>query len=81
MKILLPIMIMFLFGCNNIAQVNKDYSGGDRTVTCTLTNFKTLPKTITGQVAFELKSTISIAVFNKDKSERVDMTFPKDKCK
>ena len=73
-------MFMSLTACNNVAQVAKPVSG-DRVVTCTLANFKDLPKEIKGQVAFELKSTISIAVFNEDKTERVDMTFPKEKCK
>jgi hypothetical protein len=55
--------------------------GGEKAVTCQMNGFNGFPKKITGPVVFELKRTVTIAVFSKDKAERVDITFPRDKCK
>ena len=69
--------LLFLTGCN----INT-LGGETKTVraTCKLDNFKGFPKKVTGNVTFELKSFITIKIYNKDKSESVEITFPKDKC-
>lgn len=74
------IFVFMLSGCDFLSQ-NTPVQSGKKTVTCKMNNFKGFPKKVTGPVVFELTSTITIGIFNKDESERVDMTFPKDKCR
>ena len=49
-------------------------------VTCYLNGFAGLPSKIKGEVVISLNKYITIAVTNKDKTETVEMTFPKNKC-
>jgi len=48
--------------------------------TCMLNGFTGLPPKITGEVVISLDKYITIAVTNKDKTETVEMTFPKKMC-
>lgn len=48
---------------------------------CYMNNFSNLPSSIRGKVTLNLKNHVTIAVYNKNKSEVVEMTFAKNKCK
>lgn len=69
------IIILMLAGCSAGAIGSKD-----KTTTCTMSGFEGFPDKVTGPVSFELKNFLTIAVTNKDGSERIEMTFPKGKC-
>ena len=43
--------------------------------------FEGFPAKVTGQVSFELKNFLTLVIENKAKTEKVEITFPKDKCK
>ena len=45
-----------------------------------LNGFVGLPSQIKGEVVISLNKYITIAVKNKDKTETVEMTFPKKMC-
>jgi len=48
---------------------------------CALTNFHTLPSTIEGEVILVTKNWVQIKVWNKDKTQVVEIAIQKDKCK
>jgi len=72
------LMLLFLVGCGFTGSV--DLGGSNRVVTCKMNNFNQFPSKITGKVTLELKNFLTIVVFNKDKTEKVEITFPKEKC-
>jgi hypothetical protein len=76
MRPLWPI-IFLISGCNYVA--SSDNSSPQQ-ATCKMDNFKNFPKKVTGPVTLELKTYITILIENKDKTEKVEMTFLKSKC-
>lgn len=74
------IFIFLLSGCNFLAD-NTPAQTNAKVATCEMKGFSGFPKRVTGPVVFELRTTVTIAIFNNNKTERVDMTFPKSKCK
>lgn len=73
------IALLFLTGCNEGA-----FFKGNTVIlnaTCYMKNFKDFPDRVSGPVVLQLKNYLTIRVDNKDKSESVEMTFPKSKCK
>jgi hypothetical protein len=51
-----------------------------RIATCKLNDFSGFPSVITGPITVELSKALLIAVFNKDRSEMIEIGFPKEKC-
>ncbi len=47
---------------------------------CLMNGFPGFPAKVKGDVVISLKNYITIAVQNKEKTELVEMTFPKNKC-
>ncbi len=75
------ILLFMLTGCDFLSQNISTQESQNRTVVCKLKNFDGFPRQVMGPVVFELRTTITIAIFNRDRTERVDMTFPKSKCR
>jgi len=81
MLTLFLLLLLSLVGCGFIGKINGKPEKANATATCEMNGFKGFPKSVTGPVVLEFKKVISIAILNKDETERVDMTFPKEKCK
>ena len=82
MKYLLAISLFFV-GCvdTKMERIKKRKTAEPKFVTCTMNNFKGFPSRVKGQVAFVFKNSITIAVLSRDKASRVDLTFPRNRCK
>ncbi len=50
-------------------------------VICYMAGFINLPPSVRGPVTFTLKNHITVAVYNRNKTELVEMTFAKNKCR
>ena len=79
MKTIIYLILLCLMGCNFTAALNSQ--GKPIEYICEMKDFKGFPKKVQGKLAFELKKTLTIFVQNKDKSQRVDLTFEKKYCK
>lgn len=77
---IITLLLLFLAGCNKAAL----FPTSGTTIlnaTCYMDGFKGFPKKVTGPVTMQLKSFLTIRVDNEDKTESIEMTFPKSKCK
>lgn len=81
MRLCTLILLFMLTGCDFLSQNTTTQKSQNRTVVCKLNDFGGFPRQVTGPVVFELRTTITIAIFNHKRTERVDMTFPKSKCR
>ena len=72
--------ILLLTGCSEPASILTQQSTIIR-ATCYMDGFDGFPKKITGQVSFQLKSYLTLVIHNKKKTEKIEMTFLKSKCK
>jgi len=77
MKKLLPILL--IAGCSQELVLKKNEETS-KTLVCKMNNFKDFPREVSGVVSFELKNFVTIVLENKDKTEKVEMTFSKEKC-
>jgi len=74
-------LLFFMIGVTACDFVGKVVQQPAKTATCQMNGFRGFPKSVTGPVAMELKTVLSIAIYNKDKTEVVEIVFKKDKCK
>ena len=72
-------IVLFISGCSQSAYYKSSTSA--LKATCYMNNFKKFPKKITGIVTLDLKNYLTIMIKNEDKTESVEMTFSKTKCK
>lgn len=79
MRFCIIILLFALAGCNEVALINSNSK--IVRATCYMEDFKDFPEKVTGPVTLELKNFLTIKIDNEDKSESVEMTFPKSKCK
>ena len=79
MRFCLMIFFFLLVGCE--AAIFPASETKTLQATCYMDNFKGFPEKVTGPVTFELKKFITIKIDNEDKTESIEMTFPKSKCK
>lgn len=71
-------LLILLTGCDYFVAINNETKAIQ--ATCNMGGFKGFPEKITGLVTLELKNYITILVENEDKTEKVEITFPKSKC-
>ena len=71
--------LFFLVGCSEPASIITKST--IVRATCYMDKFEGFPAKVTGQVSFELKNFLTLVIENKAKTEKVEITFPKDKCK
>ena len=76
--IIIMLMGLWLVGCDKFASVSETTV---LRATCYMKDFEGFPEKVTGPVTLELKSFYTIKIENNDKTESVEMTFPKSKCK
>lgn len=76
---IIALFSLWLVGCDQIAALNSETTV--LRATCYMKDFDGFPEKVTGPVTLELKSYYTIKIENKDKSESVEMTFLKSKCK
>jgi len=84
MKYLLIALSLLFIGCDTkMERIEKRELAAQKQkfATCSMNNFKSFPSKVTGQIVFVFNKTMTIAVLNRDKSERVDLTFPRSRCK
>ena len=74
------LFLLFFIGCNGNL-ITTVSSATIIRATCYLNDFKGFPEKVTGPVSLELKNFLTIVVENKKKTEKVEITFPKSKCK
>lgn len=72
---------VFIFVPKDGSKLAKTAGASATTATCTMNGFKGFPSKVSGPVALELKNVMSIIIVNKDKTEQVEIVFPKNKCK
>jgi hypothetical protein len=69
--------MLWITGCDKFAVTKSTILNA----TCYMEGFEGFPEKVTGPVTLELRSYLTILVKNKDKTEKVEITFPKSKCK
>lgn len=80
MKSIICLILLILSSCNFIG-TTRTTQGKPTEIVCKMNDFNGFPKEVQGYLAFNLKTVVTIYIYNKDKTQRIDMTFKKKYCR